>query len=278
MDKTLKNIKKLSPLVSIIIPTYNSELTISRCIKSVVNQTYQNIEIIIIDDFSKDKTLEKINKFNLENLTIIKNDRNLGPSASRNKGIIKSSGEYISILDSDDFIFPNKIETQVNFLNKNTEYSIIGSNVIINNGKQDILSYRKNSHREIINTILYYNPFCHSSVIFKKKDFLKTDMYKERIFFGEDHCLIVQLLKFGKGHNIQEFLVKKFEIRDFSISSKVGKFDYLILLFLNRSFIFDQLSISKFSFKYFKSILAIFIIFLVYIFKVDKEKIRKILK
>ena len=272
------NINKASPLVSIIIPTFNSEATIERCIKSAINQTYSNIEIIIIDDFSTDKTLEKINNFKLKNLKIICNHRNLGPSICRNKGIIKSKGEYISILDSDDFIFPNKIELQVNFLEKNNDYSIVGSNIIINDGQKETLSIRKNFHKDIIRAVIYYNPFCHSSIIFKRKDFFKTKMYQENIFFGEDHRLIAELLNCGKGFNIQEFLVKKYEIRNFSISTKIGKLNYLYFLFLNRNFIFEELKIKKISFKYLKSILCILFIFLIYIFKIDKEKVRKILK
>ena len=277
MIKTLNITNRSSPLVSVIVAAFNSETTIERCIKSIINQTYLNIEIIIIDDLSTDKTLEKINKFKFKNLKIISNDRNLGPSISRNKGIARSNGEYISILDSDDYILPTKIEIQIDFLKKNKDYSIVGSNVIINNGQKEILSIRKNSHEDIMKIITYYNPFCHSSIIFKRKNFLKTKMYNENIFFGEDHRLIAELLNFGKGFNIQEFLIKKYEIRNVSISTKVSKLDLLYYLFSNRNFIFEELNISKKSFKYLKSLLSILIIFLVYNLRINKEKMRKIL-
>jgi len=265
------------PLVSFIIPTYNSEKTIIRCLKSVSNQTYPNIEIIIIDDFSDDNTILRILDLNLKNLTLIKKKKNFGPSKCRNEGILASKGEYISILDSDDYIFPHKTEKQINFLRHNREYSIIGSNVIINDNKREIFSIRKNSHDEIIRSIFYYNPFCHSSIIFKKKDFLQTDMYNENISFGEDHRLVSKLLTIGKGYNVQEYLVKKYEIFGESISRKTKKSKLIYCLFTNRIYIFNVLKKNKLSFTFAKSILSLLFIFLVYTFSIDKEKIRSLI-
>ena len=104
------------PLVSFIIPTYNSGKSIVRCLKSVSNQTYPNIEIIIIDDCSNDNTLLKIKKLNLKNLIIIKKNENQGPSKCRNDGILACNGKYISILDSDAYLFPTKTSKQINFM------------------------------------------------------------------------------------------------------------------------------------------------------------------
>ncbi len=262
------------PLVSIIIPTYNSERTILRCLKSVLNQTYPNIEIIVIDDFSNDNTVQIVLELNLKNLILIKKNKNIGPSKCRNHGILVSKGEYISILDSDDFIFPLKTEKQINFLIQNREYSIVGSNVIISNYKRESFSERKKSFTDIIKTIYYYNPFCHSSIIFKKKDFLLTDMYDENISFGEDHRLISKLLTIGKGYNIQEYFVKKYEIYGVSISSKMTKLKLIYCLFTNRIYIFNVLKKSKLSLTFVKSMLSILFLFLLYLFNLDKEKVR----
>ena len=263
------------PLVSFIIPTYNSDKTIERCLKSISAQTYPNIEIIIIDDFSTDNTLRNILQKNLKNLTLIKQKKNIGPSKCRNIGILASKGKYISILDSDDFIYPNKTKDQIKFLENNKEYSFVGSNVIIVDSGKEKFSIRKKQNKEIIKSIYYYNPICHSSIIFRKSVFLKTDMYNENIFFGEDHRLISQLLTLGKGYNIQQYLVKKFEKYGDNLSSKVDKFKILYYLLLNRVYIFNVLKKNKFSFTFILSLFSVIIIFFTYIFKIDKEIIRK---
>lgn len=100
-----------NPLISIIIPCYNSELTIQKCIISACNQTYQNLEILIIDDGSKDKTSDIVRKFQENDPRInyiYKN--NSGVSNTRNLGIKKSKGEFLLFLDSDDYLMPTMIE------------------------------------------------------------------------------------------------------------------------------------------------------------------------
>ncbi len=107
----------MEKLVSIIIPVYNVEKYIEQCIYSVINQTYKNIEIIIINDGSTDCSIEKISKIKDERITIITQE-NKGLSAARNEGIQQSKGDYISFVDSDDFISRKYIETFVYFIEK----------------------------------------------------------------------------------------------------------------------------------------------------------------
>lgn len=104
--------------VSVIIPTYNRKNTLKRAIDSVLNQTYKNFEIIIVDDCSTDGTLEYITELYgaLENLIYIRNDKNLGPSASRNVGALHASGTYLAFQDSDDEWLPHKLERQMEAL------------------------------------------------------------------------------------------------------------------------------------------------------------------
>jgi glycosyltransferase involved in cell wall biosynthesis len=110
----------MHPLVSIIAPMYNSEDYISETIKSVINQTHKNWELILIDDKSKDNTLKIINPFLKKNSNIIlfKNRVNLGAALTRNKGIIEANGQYITFLDADDLWKPHKLETQIAFMKK----------------------------------------------------------------------------------------------------------------------------------------------------------------
>ncbi len=110
-------------LISVIIPTYNREKTILRAVQSVLDQTYQNFEIIIVDDCSSDKTV-KIIKPLLEKdmrIKLLLNEKNQGPNYSRNRGIKNSKGEYIALLDSDDEWLSEKLENQLQKFKNNSE-------------------------------------------------------------------------------------------------------------------------------------------------------------
>ena len=105
MDKYIQN-----PLVSIIIPTFNRGYILPRAIKSALSQTYQNIELIIIDDGSTDNTEEIVKDFSDPRIQYIRYSENKGRPAARNKGIKKSKGDFFAFLDSDDEYPPEKIE------------------------------------------------------------------------------------------------------------------------------------------------------------------------
>ena len=101
------------PTVSIIIPTYNREHLLSRAIQSVLNQTYQDFELIIVDDGSTDDTGEVVKNFNCEIIKYIRHDKNRGLAAARNTGIRIARGDYIAFQDSDDEWMPEKLEKQI---------------------------------------------------------------------------------------------------------------------------------------------------------------------
>ncbi|GAH83893.1 unnamed protein product, partial [marine sediment metagenome] len=109
--------------VSVIIPTYNRADMVGRAIQSVINQTYQDFEIIIIDDASTDNTREVAREFQEREKRIkyFKHEINKGGGAARNTGIKNSKGEYIAFLDSDDEWYPEKLEKQIEIFNKNDE-------------------------------------------------------------------------------------------------------------------------------------------------------------
>ena len=109
------------PLVSIITPSYNSKRFISETIESIRNQTYQNYELIIVDDCSKDDSWEFIKGYvsNDSRIRIFQLDKNSGAALARNHGIRQAKGKYLAFLDSDDVWHPQKLEKQVNFMEKN---------------------------------------------------------------------------------------------------------------------------------------------------------------
>lgn len=104
-------------LISIITPVYNSDKYIIDTINSVLSQTYQNWQLILVDDGSRDASIKIIDEFRSKDsrIEVIKNPQNIGPARSRNKGIERATGDYIAFLDSDDIWLPEFLETMISF-------------------------------------------------------------------------------------------------------------------------------------------------------------------
>ena len=109
-------------LVSIIMPSYNTAPFIEESIQSVLNQTYEKWELIIVDDCSTDGTYEILSNLNDKRIRCFKNEKNLGAAESRNKALREAKGKWIAFLDSDDLWMPEKLETQIDFMEKNNYY------------------------------------------------------------------------------------------------------------------------------------------------------------
>lgn len=129
----------MKELVSIIMPSYNSEHTIDKSIESVMNQTYTNWELIIVDDCSKDNTLSVLGKYkNDERIIISSNECNSRAAATRNNALDLASGRYVAFLDSDDLWLPEKLEKQMNFMKENSVGFVFSSYRCINENGKDI--------------------------------------------------------------------------------------------------------------------------------------------
>src|SRR5690606_27530759 len=117
-----------SPLVSVIIPCFNHEKYIKECLLSVINQSYKNVQLIVIDDGSTDRSVEIIKELKQQNDFIFEEQLNSGISKTLNKAITKyAEGEYIAILASDDYWHSDKLSKQVSFIEQNPEYAMVCS-------------------------------------------------------------------------------------------------------------------------------------------------------
>jgi teichuronic acid biosynthesis glycosyltransferase TuaG len=126
-----------NPLISIITPCYNSEQYIRQAIESVLAQTYQNWEMIIVDDCSTDRgfqiALEYAEKYS--RIRVYRQEQNGGAAIARNKAIMESRGKYVAFLDSDDLWLPEKLEKQLRFMQENkSDFSFTEYEHIIDNG------------------------------------------------------------------------------------------------------------------------------------------------
>lgn len=132
--KFMVNVNKNNALVSIIVPVHNCEKTIKTTIDSILRQTYPTFEVIVVDDFSTDKSEVIVKSFNDERIVYLKNDKQLGAAYSRNRAIKLAKGEYIAFLDGDDLWGETKLEEQLSFMKENnysfscTDYDVIDEN------------------------------------------------------------------------------------------------------------------------------------------------------
>ncbi|MDT2817396.1 glycosyltransferase family 2 protein [Vagococcus lutrae] len=206
-------------LVTIIMPVYNSEKYLEKSLSSVLNQTYQDFELIVINDGSSDGSLSIIQSFKKidKRIKLYDLDRNRGISFARNIGIKNSKGKYIAFIDSDDKWKPNKLQTQIEFMKKNNiKFSYTNLNIIDNLGHH--IGERISSKKEVTySELVKKNYFGCSSVVIDAK-VLKNYTFKN--IKHEDYALWLEILRKEKivGHNLEEKLCD-YRVHDDSISS-----------------------------------------------------------
>lgn len=189
-------------LVSIVIPVYNAEKTIKECINSILNQTYKNIEIICINDGSTDNSMELLNKYSqLDSRIKVIDKENRGVSSARNLGIKNANGEYISFVDSDDWLEANMIEKLINVI-KNKNVDVVRCNNYIDQDKKNISFDKEINNKTIENKKIIECiekivegkiPAYVPCLIAKKELVLKTNLFDEKIVLMEDALFYIDL-------------------------------------------------------------------------------------
>lgn len=214
-------------LVSIITPSYNSKKFISQTIESVQAQTYQNWEMIIVDDNSSDDSINIIESYisTDKRIKLIKLKKNSGAAVARNKAIQIALGQYIAFLDSDDLWLPEKLEQQITFMKKNKiDFSFTAYELINENGKPLNISVDSKQ----VGSFSYHDMLrkkatlgC-STVILWRSAF--SDLNMPLLRTGQDYALWLKLLKSGKKAFIVSTILTKYRITPNSISrNKVKK-------------------------------------------------------
>ena len=199
----------MNELVSIVLAIYNGEKFLRETIESLLNQTYKNIEIIVVVNCTNDNTLNILKSYNDERIKIF--ETNICQLAfNLNYGLLQSKGTYIVRIDSDDVAEPQRLEKQLKVLTEG-DFDIVGSNLTYINENSLEIGEKKypESDSKIRKTILYSSPFAHPSVIYKKSSVLKVGGYMNGKV-SEDYDLWLRMMrdKTMKFYNIQENLTK----------------------------------------------------------------------
>ena len=228
---------KENPLVSVVMPAYNSEKYISEAIESILSQTFKDFEFIIIDDGSSDRTWEIIQEYAKkdERIRCVKNEKNLNVSQTRNKGIDLSRGKYIVWADSDDISLPHRIEKQLNFMETNPDVGLCGSFMEFF-GDFEKESVRKYSDKdEILRKLIFrQNPVAQPACIMRIDILKKSGGYPD-LSLSEDLYIFFKMGEISKFSNIQEVLVK-YRVHSGSLTNSRLKNMELITIKIRKSF------------------------------------------
>ena len=169
--------------VSVIIPVYNNSLYLDECLKSVIGQTYKNLEIIFVDDNSTDNSLEVIGKYHDKRIKVVKLRKNSGAAIARNKGVETATGDYICFLDSDDFWVKDKIERQVKFISEGGYAFIYGDYAYYNdNGVKEVRVPKSFNYKQLLKNTAIFT----STVMFDMNHIKKSDIRMPNIRRGQD--------------------------------------------------------------------------------------------
>lgn len=192
--------------ITIIVPLYNSEKYMKRCVDSIINQTYKNLEIILINDGSTDRTENILREYEKSDKRIIAiSKKNSGVSNSRNIGIEMATGKYVMFVDSDDWMEIEAIEQLHNEMIKHPKYSIIRGKYMLNfskgttNNKKEKFAFntsnKRNNIERLIDEILFGNMNCYMWILLMQTDIIKNKIrFDEKINMMEDTIFYIDLL------------------------------------------------------------------------------------
>ena len=202
-----------APAISVVMPTYNTPIPyLQEAVESVLNQTFRDFELVVIDDCSTNGSDEYLKKLRDERIKIIWNKENLGVTKSLNIGLKAVKGKYIARMDADDVSAPNRLEKQFAFLEAHPDVVLVGSyyeafsehfsKIIVQNIKSQSL-YRIKS--------LFRNPGpAHPTLLIRREAIeLHRVIYDESLIYAQDYGLFVEMCKYGDVAVFPEILVKK---------------------------------------------------------------------
>lgn len=220
------------PKISVIMGVYNMascEDILHAAIKSILEQSYKDFEFIICDDGSSDDTYSLLQGFSLKDsrIVLLQNKCNIGLAATLNKCIKYAKGKFIARMDSDDMSDKLRLEKELDFLEKHTEFAMVGScvNLFSANGVWGIRDVEEYPAKK---SFLFNSPFVHPSIMMRKKVFVELGGYRvaKETLRAEDYDLFMRLYALGyRGYNLQENLLS---YREDDNAYKKRKYKYRI--------------------------------------------------
>lgn len=234
----------IEPKVSILIPCFNQENVITETVLSALDQTYENIEVIVSDDASTDSTpylLKELQKQYHPRLKIFLHEANLGVTRNHTRGLLECTGEFVAFLDGDDLLLPEKIEKQVAFMNEKPECTICYHNVDVfdsgTGGSLYLWSERIGTRQGNIKDLIRFGNFLPAVSVMVRRNDLPAEGYDERIKVYSDWLIWLYTLYRGKGEicYLDEILAKYRRHSDNLTNISIWKF-------IDQNFVLDIVS------------------------------------
>lgn len=208
--------------ISVVIPTYNRANLIAKAVQSVLEQTIQPLEIIIVDDHSTDNTKEVIESFQSDKIKYVVNSRKKGANGARNTGILLAQGEYIAFQDSDDIWLPTKLEEQLNFAQKHPESDMNFCSLRIDNFNRTVP--KREVGTDEIKPLLERGNFISTQTIFIKKDVAEKNLFDENLMRFQDWDFCIRVSRGHTIHHLNKVLAVA-DVQNDSISKKVNQIE-----------------------------------------------------
>lgn len=202
--------KENEPLVSVVMPAFNGEQFIGRAIRSILDQTYENWELVIVDDCGTDHTMDVVRSFYDDRIKVFSNEKNKGIAFSRNKAIENSHGKYIAILDDDDMALPDRLRRQVEFLEAHPEIGVAGGRSYWIDENDQILRSTAASltnPRYIAAVYLFSGAYINCTCTFRKTLFDEYHIrYQDNMLGMEDVLFWIECSKVTEMSSVEEFV------------------------------------------------------------------------
>lgn len=197
------------PLVTILLPVHDGERYIKEALDSCIKQTYENIEILVVNDASTDNTKNILNEYG-DRIRVLDIEKQNSLGSVLNIGIQASNGSYIARIDADDVMYPIRIEKQVEFLEANNDVVAVGGQIDIIDGNSNITGERRYAldDKDIRKTFFWSQPFAHPATTFRKDIVLEVGMYLEDLPKVEDVMFFFRLSTKGKFANLPDKVIK----------------------------------------------------------------------
>ena len=237
-----------TPLVSVITPVYNREKYLVKCIESILNQTYENFEFIIIDDNSSDLTVNIIKDYLLRDSRIkfLENNKNLGATLSFNRGLDIAKGKYIARMDSDDISFLDRFKKQVDIFESWHDLEVLGTGAVLIDHKENEIGRKQfpSNFKKISNIIETGVPVFDPSVMMRSSTLKEINGFDNRLAPADDYHLWLTLFKQKKIiSNIDDYLIK-YRLHDSNLSKVASREQlqksFLALKIYNSNFSTDE--------------------------------------
>jgi len=210
-----------TPKVSVIMAVYNNNRYIVESVDSVLAQSFDDFEFIIVDDGSTDGVSETLEKYAAKDnrIILLKNETNIGVAKSPNRALKVAKGEYIARIDSDDVCFVNRFQKQVEYLDKNQDIALVYSNALIidKDSNEVCCFYKPLSVEKVLCNLEIHNYITNSTVMFRRKIFSTLNGYNESCRVGEDRDLWVRMRDSGYSFGYIDEILLKYRINPDSV-------------------------------------------------------------